>query len=82
MAGGIISKKDEKEAKEELRIAMEHLRESWFECLCIFTDARIEVNDYILGTEGEITAYPFHASFDELNVLTWIDGVLDALRKE
>lgn len=63
------------EAKIEMKNALEHLRDAWFECLCIFTDARIECNDYIMGTEEN--EYPFHMSFDELNTLNWIDGCLE-----
>ncbi len=69
-------------AKEELKDALMHLRSAWNECLDIFSDARIEVNDYIMGSREEGTEYPFHLSFDELLVGEWIDGALAILAQE
>lgn len=73
---------EEVKAKEELRNALMHLRSAWQECRGIFSDARIEVNDYIVGSREEGTEYPFHLSFDELLVDEWIGGALESLEKE
>lgn len=63
----------------EMKTAMEHLRKAWIECNDIFSDAHIECNDYILGSKENEDEYPFHMSFNEMNVVGWIDGCLERL---
>lgn len=63
----------------EMKSAMEHLRKAWIECLHIFSDARIDCNDYILGSKETEDEYPFHLSFDGVNVVGWIDSCLERI---
>lgn len=70
------------EAKLEMKEALRKLREAWRDCDCIFGDYRIDCNDYILGCKENGDEYPFHRSFDEMNVVEWIDGCLERLEEE
>ena len=70
------------EAKLEMKEALRKLREAWRDCDCIFGDYRIDCNDYILGSKENGDEYPFHRSFDEMNVVEWIDGCLERLEEE
>lgn len=69
------------EAKLEMKEALIKLREAWIACNDIFCDYRIDCNDYILGNKGDEDEYPFHLSFDEINVVNWIDGCLERLER-
>lgn len=66
----------------EMKAAMEHLRKAWIECNDIFSDVRIECNDYILGSKENEDEYPFHMSFDEIPVVEWIDGCLERMEAD
>ena len=70
------------EAKLEMKEALTHLRAAWLECLDTFGNAYIDCNDYILGSKENENEYPFHRSFDEIEVVNWIDGCLERLEEE
>lgn len=65
-----------------MKEALIHLKAAWSECLGIFLDCRVECNQYILGDEEEGTAYPFTQSFDEINVIDWVDGCVSAIDRD
>lgn len=66
----------------KMKEALEHLRKSWIECNNAFADGYATCNDYILGSVETEDQYPFHMSFDELNVVNWIDGCLERIEKD
>ena len=66
----------------QMKVAMENLREAWIQLECVFDSAYIDANDYILGTRFSEDEYPFHKSFDEMNVTEWIDGCLEKIEKD
>lgn len=68
-------------AKIEIKVALEHLRNVWIECNNAFSNIFIDCNDYIIGSGENDNRYPFHLSFDEMNVVEWIDGALKRLSK-
>lgn len=70
------------QAKQEMKYALELLRDAWAKCNETFSNAYLDCNNYILGEEESETAYPFHSSFDELNVIEWCDGAIAKIRKE
>lgn len=70
------------EARELLK-AVENLRGAWIIAHAAFDNCtNINVNDIILGNEEDGTAYPFTASFDEINVIGWLDGIIENIREE
>ena len=68
-AFGSISKKDVYDAVLNLKAA-------WAELSYCFSSIDFEANDYI------VDGYPFHKSFDELDVTTWCQDVADRLSRE
>lgn len=72
---------EREKAKLEMKVALEHLRNAWLECNNAFSNIFIDCNDYIIGYNENDNRYPFHLSFDEMNVVEWIDGVLKRLSK-
>ena len=73
--------KERESAKIEIKVALEHLRNAWIECNNAFSNIFIDCNDYIIGSGENDNRYPFHLSFDEMNVVEWIDEVLEKLSK-
>lgn len=59
----------------EMKKALTELKTSWGYCLEAFEKCD-EVNDYI------VDKYPFDKSFDEINVIDWVDGCLDRISKD
>lgn len=71
---------NKEKANQELREALEHLKSAWRECNEAFSNAYIEdINQYVMGSKEEGTQYPFHQSFDDINVVDWIEGILEKL---
>lgn len=70
------------EALIDMKHALENLRKAWLECEYAFDSAYIDCNDYILGNEEDYDEYPFHLSFDEVNVVGWIDGVHERIEEK
>lgn len=73
-----MQEKEMENALLEMKAALVHLKKSWFECVNAFSNAYIDCNDYILGDDGHVE-YPFHKSFDEINVPTWVDGAIERI---
>lgn len=70
----------ETEAKKDIIEALKHLRKAWIECNDAFGNIYLDVvNYYILGNKDEENEYPFHMSFDEMNVVKWIDGTIERI---
>jgi hypothetical protein len=70
---------EHEKAKLEMKDALEHLKSAWLECLDVFGNCYIDCNDYILGSKENEDEYPFHSSFDEINVVGWINGIIERL---
>lgn len=66
-------------AKAGMKMALKRLRDAWSLCVESFSDANIDCNDYILGDKECGDEYPFQQSFDEINVIGWIDGCLERM---
>ena len=66
----------------EMMISLKQLRNAWIQCKCSFSNIFIECNDYIIGNIETQDEYPFHLSFDDMNVVEWIDGCLERLSEE
>ena len=73
---------EKKKAKLEMWAALLKLQEAWMDCLYAFGNIHIDVNDYILGSEDDGDEYPFQKSFEELNVIPWIEGTIKRLDAE
>lgn len=71
---------EEEKALMAMKMALEHLRQTWTECVEAFSNIHIDCNDYIVGGDGEPAGYPFHMSFDELNVVGWVDKTLERIK--
>lgn len=63
------------EYEKELKSSLLDLREAWIRCLYIFGNIYHDCNDYITNN------YPFDKSFDEIEVITWIDSTLENIEK-
>jgi len=72
--------KEKEKALKEMETALRNLRQAWYECVISFSNAHIN-EDYLIGEETELAGYPFHMSFDEINVIGWVDAVLERLGK-
>lgn len=71
---------NKEKAKQELREALAHLKSAWRECNDAFGSAYIEdINQYIMGSKEDGTQYPFHQSFDDMQIIDWIEGILEKL---
>ena len=72
---------EKEKALLEMKAALTHLKQSWFECANAFSNAYIDCNNYILGNDG-FADYPFQKSFDDINVPDWVDGVIKKIDEE
>lgn len=61
-------------AKKEVENALKDLQKSWIKCLIAFNNIYIDINDYI------DEYYPFDKSFDDIEVLEWIENSLENLK--
>ena len=59
----------------KLKNAIEDLSKVWNEIVELCYDAEIDINDYIVKN------YPFHCSFDEINIDDWKNSVLENIEK-
>lgn len=56
--------------------AVQSFRSAWGKCNEVFSDIRIDCNDYI------VDGYPFDKSFDEIDVDEWCDKVIENISKD
>lgn len=54
-------------SQAELKNALIKLRKAWIETVSAMSNIDFDCNDYI------IEDYPFEQSFDEIDVINWID---------
>lgn len=60
----------------ELKDAMINFVKAWYELEEVFSNIYYDCNEYI------VDKYPFHLSFDEIDVYDWRDSVIELIEKE
>lgn len=63
------------EYEKELNASMLDLRKAWIRCSLIFGNIYYDCNDYIVDD------YPFDKSFDDMDVINWIDKVIENIEQ-